>query len=279
MNTCQLRNFALAVLCSLLGACATSPADRQAIRVINWNVLYGFNHHKSPVQASEWLQTQKPNVVTFQELNGISEQDLREMAHSWGHDYAVTHKEQGFPVGLSSNRPIEVIERRVEGLHHGFLHCKTYDIHFFVVHFWPGKPYDVDQVLYRAKPLLEQNQKVIILGDFNGCSRRDQDFLEANATLRELDYTFVDMVERSGFHDLVFKHDPEAKVSFPSPITIPKWTKDLAELKQKEYRIDFIFADSKLAKYSTSATISLSKKVQSISDHYPVIAELQIPLQ
>lgn len=277
MQTFRLHRFALAAFALTFSSCVITPAEGESIKIINWNVLYGFNHHKSIAQGQGWIQAQQPNVVALQELNGISEQRLAEISSQWGHSYAVTHKETGFPVGLTSNQPIEVLERRSEGFHHGFLHCRTYGIHFFVVHFWPGKTYDVEQILLRAKPLLEQKQRVIILGDFNGCSRKDEDFLIAHAPLRERDYSFVDMVEAAGFEDLVFKHDSAAKISCPSPITIPRWSENMAELKQKQYRIDFVFADHNLAAHSSSGTISLDAKIDSISDHYPVLVEFRLP--
>lgn len=251
-------------------------AAEDTLKIVNWNVLYGFNHRKSVEGASRWLDTQEPDVIAFQELNGLSEKSLSEYGSNWGHPYAVTHKKGGFPVGLTSNNPIEVIERASKGFHHGFLHCKTYGIHFFVVHFWPGKSKEVDEILNRVAPLLEQEEKVIILGDFNGCSRKDEAFLVANAKLRKRDYTFVDKVESKGFVDIVYKHDSEAKVSCPSPITIPRWSKDMAELKLKRYRIDFVFADRILAEGSRSGTISLAEEIDTISDHYPVIVELDI---
>ena len=42
----------------------------------------------------------------------------------------------------------------------------------------------------------------------------------------------------------------------------------------KQYRIDFIFTDSSLAENSISGRICLDKEIDTISDHYPVIVEL-----
>jgi exodeoxyribonuclease III len=260
----------------ILNACVTASAASDPLKIINWNVLYGFNHGRSIDEASRWINAQNPDVIAFQELNGITEKKLLEYAKTWGHGYAHTHKQAGFPVGLASREPIEAIERVSDGFHHGFLHCKTYGIHFFVVHFWPGKFNEVDEILNRAAPLLEQKEHVVILGDFNGCSRRDEAFLTANAKLRKIDYTFVDKVEAKGFIDIVHKHDPNAKISCPSPITIPRWSKDMEELKLKQYRIDFVFADKLLAKDSTSGTISLESAVDAVSDHYPVFVEFHL---
>lgn len=255
---------------------ASGEAGKQTLKIINWNVLYGFNHGRSIGEAVQWINQQEPDVAAFQELNGIPEEKLGDLASKWGHSHAVTHKEHGFPVGITSRKPIEILERRTDGFHHGFLHCKTYDIHFFVVHFWPGKAEEVREILDRTTPLVNQNKRVVILGDFNGCSRKDETFLNTSATLREKDYTFVDMVEAAGFIDLVHKHDPEAKISCPSPITIPEWSGDMAELKKKQYRIDFIFTDDRLGSESVSGTIALAAELNTISDHYPVIVELDM---
>lgn len=264
--------FGILLLCALdIGLWA----EGSNLKVISWNVLYGFNHQRSTKESGDWIRRQNPDVIALQELNGITERELGDLSRQWGHGFAVTHKESGFPLGLASREPIRVWERRVEGFHHGFLHAETFGIHFFVVHFWPGKFEEVDWILDKITPLRELGKAVVVLGDFNGCSRQDQDFLVQHATAREIDYTFVDRVEAKGFVDLVAKHDPKAKVSCPSPLTIPRWSKDWDELRTKRYRIDFIFADPVLAKRSRSGTILLSKELDAFSDHYPVVVELQ----
>ena len=262
----------MVIAASLLG-CSAFAEVTETFKIVNWNVLYGFNHKKSVKQGANWIKKQAADVVALQELNGHNQVGFKELALEWRHDHAAILKKGGFPVGLTSNQPIEVIERRVKDFHHGYLHCKTHGIHFFVVHFWPGKYWEADWILDKTAPLIERGEKIIILGDFNGNSRKDEDFLIANATLRKRDYTFVDKVEAKGFVDIVHKHDPEAKISQPSSITIPRWTKDLKELKLKRYRIDFVFADKSFAEQSHSGTISLAREIETISDHYPVIVE------
>jgi len=271
-NTAMIGVAWMVIAASLLG-CSAFAEVTETFKIVNWNVLYGFNHKKSVKQGANWIKKQAADVVALQELNGHNQVGFKELASEWRHDHAAILKKGGFPVGLTSNQPIEVIERRVKDFHHGYLHCKTHGIHFFVVHFWPGKYWEADWILDKTAPLIERGEKIIILGDFNGNSRKDEDFLIANATLRKRDYTFVDKVEAKGFVDIVHKHDPEAKISQPSSITIPRWTKDLKELKLKRYRIDFVFADKSFAEQSHSGTISLAREIETISDHYPVIVE------
>ena len=271
-NTAMIVVAWMVITASLL-SCSAFAKESETLKIVNWNVLCGFNHKKSVKQGAKWIKKQAADVVALQELNGHTQAELEEVAAEWGHDHAAILKKGGFPVGLTSSQPIEVIELRVKGFHHGYLHCKTHGIHFFVVHFWPGKYWEADWILDKAAPLVERGEKVIILGDFNGNSRKDEDFLITNATLRKRDYTVVDKVEVKGFVDIVHKHDPKAKISQPSPITIPRWTKDMEELQLKRYRIDFVFADRTFAKNSHSGTISLAREIETISDHYPVIVE------
>ncbi|MDG1891328.1 MAG: hypothetical protein P8L18_08455 [Verrucomicrobiota bacterium] len=269
MKTGLLALFSSAVL--TLALCAENVSTESSIKIVNWNVLYGFNHGQALEAGSRWIAEQAPDIVALQELNGLSVEQLGHHARSWDHAHAVMHKESGFPVGLTSNRPVEVLERVVKGGHHGYLHCKTRGVHFFVVHFWPGQFFEPDRVTETSRLLLSRKERIIILGDFNGCSRRDAHFLKTHATGRMPDFSFVDQVESLGFVDMIHKHDPLAKVSCPSPITIPRWSRDLAELKTKQYRIDFVFADPQLAQGSESGTLLLEPVINTISDHYPVV--------
>jgi exodeoxyribonuclease-3 len=280
--------FLAIAACSPAGAAADSGVaasmannsdprhDSGSLKVLNWNVLYGFNHGNSVQEGIDWIRSQDPDVVALQELNGHTAASLQEMSQRWGHTHAVILKEDGFPVGLTSNREIEVIERRVEGFHHGYLHGRTHGIHFFVVHFWPGKDHEAAHVVTSIRPLLEQQRDVIVLGDFNTHSRKDAAFLATRSGVTP-QFAVVDLLVSTGFVDLVHKHDPQAKYSCPSPITIPRWSESMEVLATKRQRIDFVFASESLAARSVSAGIGISERLHGISDHYPVIAEFRMP--
>ena len=40
------------------------------LKILNWNVLYGFNHGNSIELGTRWIVNQSPDVVALQELNG-----------------------------------------------------------------------------------------------------------------------------------------------------------------------------------------------------------------
>ena len=84
------------------------------------------------------MKAQNPDVVALQELCGYTESRLLEDAKKWGHKYAVILKEDCYPVGLTSSKPIQLREKSRNGLWHGMLHCKTWGVEFFVVHLSPA---------------------------------------------------------------------------------------------------------------------------------------------
>ena len=246
------------------------------LKIVNWNVLYGFNHGKAIDAGAKWLASQQPDVVALQELNGFTEKSLNQLARNtdadgWAHPYSAILKEGGFPVGLTSSKPIETIKRQVDGFHHGYLHCRTHGVHFFVVHFWPGKDHEGEQVAQEIKTLISEGEIVVLLGDFNTHSSRDAEFL-AQRTKVKSQYNVVEYFEDIGMVDLVAKHSPDVKFTCPSPITIPRWSANEEELLSKRQRIDFIFTSPGFAKNSTEGVVNTSKEIESISDHYPVIA-------
>lgn len=272
--------------CSVVGA-SVDTSDRagdganasvleQRLEVVSWNVLYGFDHGRSVARATEWIRQRQPDVVALQELNGFTTETLRETAARFDHPHAVLQKESGFAMGLTSTAPIEVLERRVRDFHHGFLHCRTHGIDFFVVHFCPGKEHEVEFVLGLARARVAGGARVAILGDFNSHARKDADFLAGKRV--EPSYAAIASVESAGFVDVVHRFDRNALYSCPSPITIPEWSKDEAELDSKRQRIDFILVDGELARRARSATIVRSRALDAISDHYPVVAEFAIPV-
>lgn len=280
VNRQKICSFFALLSVLVLSSCGTFESKPQYsdLKIINWNILYSFNHKQSTDSGIQWLKQKQAGVVGLQELNGNTELSLNEMARQWGHMYSVILKEKGFPVGLTSKEPIEVIERKIEGFHHGFLHCRTYGIDFFIVHFWPGKNHEVEYILEKIERLHENGRRVILMGDFNAHSRKDSEFL---ATKQRVDARFevVDRVESKGFVDVVHKHDAQAKISCASPITIPRWSKTIKELESKQCRIDFVFADKALADHSVSATIIRSDELDKISDHYPVVAQFRLPVE
>ncbi len=272
---------------------STYTARAEPLRVLTYNVLYGFNHGKAPEIGAKWIAEQKPDIVALQELNGFNQGSLEEIAKKWNHDHAIILKEKGFPVGLTANSEITVIEKRLDEMWHGYLHCKVKEMHIFVVHLSPSqhafRMKEAKLLCEKAKPLLDAGETVFFLGDFNCNSPLDQKWLDARPKAEEAidektakrragntdpDSAVMAQFLALGLIDLVHVKQPTEELERGTFATrlLPQYRTN-EQRKDKTWRIDFILADSALAKRCTSARIPRDKETDLISDHYPVKAE------
>lgn len=276
-------SFLRALALSACVSCQAPPAED--FSVLNWNTYVFFSGQSKLDEASTWIAEQAPDLAAFQEVNGLSHEQWAAIAEGWGHEHSLLQKESGYPVSLSSRYPIELIEARVEGFHHGYLHARVEGIDVLVVHFWPTKTHEAEEVAQLAESLVEQGRRVLVLGDFNCPIRHDQPHFAAlgyeGETIdgeKRLDYRMTDAFLQRGFVDLVHLHSPQDSYSFSSPALIPRWRKNLEEVYATRRRIDFAFADAKLARRVTAARIeSDDASVGQWSDHYPVLLRLRSP--
>jgi endonuclease/exonuclease/phosphatase family metal-dependent hydrolase len=264
----------------------------EPLRLLTYNVLYGFNHGKAAEVGAKWIAEQKPDIVALQELNGFTQDTLAQIAGKWNHDHAVILKEKGFPVGLTANSEITVIEKRLDGMWHGYLHGKVRGINLFVVHLSPSRHAfrmkEADLLCAKVQSLLKADESVLLLGDFNCNSPLDREWLNARPKVEEVldeetakrragnaDPNFAVMSKflKLGLIDLVHEKQPAVELERGTFATrlLPKYQTD-EQRKHKIWRIDFILADPALAKRCSSARIPRDEEVDLISDHYPVEA-------
>jgi len=265
----------------LAQACQGPPT--KTLDVINWNTYHLFDHRAKLEEATTWIVEEGPDLVALQEVLHCDEAGLAELALAWGHEHAVMHKEQGYPVALTSSAPIEVLERRVKGFHHGFLHARTHGIDVFVVHFWPSKPMEAVAVAELADAVVKAGRPVLVLGDFNGKIRCDEPYLLEHGFGEEtdgemvFDYRITDAFLDLGFVELVSEHGPDDLYTFGSPALIPRWAETMAEVEARRRRIDFVFASPDLAKGCRSARVDVDDaRVGLYSDHYPILCTLEL---
>ena len=104
------------------------------LKVITYNIWNGFEWGEDSIRhkkAINWIKSQDPDVMALQELNGYTKDKLLLDAREWGHSFAEILKTTGYPVGITSNKPIVVKEKILGNMHHGALHCQTWGIDFF----------------------------------------------------------------------------------------------------------------------------------------------------
>ena len=258
--------------------------------IISYNILEGFANSASqrfPVgkerqaAVSDWLMAQSPAIVGFQELNGYTQERLAEESLAWGHGYAATVKEGGYIVGLTSSEPITVIERHIEGMHHGALHARTMGVDCFVVHLSPfsyeHRQREATMIVQCVKKSIQAKRPVIVIGDFNSLSPQDIDAYEGDKLLLDrmrasdaehdhvenlsegqIDYSVMQIFLDAGLVDLFAKHRN-------------------SDAEPGRRRIDFILASQGLSEHSVSADWLVGEPFTSMSDHPPTSAQLAWP--
>ena len=269
------------------------------VKIMTYNIWNGFDWGKDTNRKAnfiEFIKGKAPNVLALQELCGYDERQLKEDAKKWGHEYVQLLKTDGYPTGLTSDRPIELKERSLDSFWHGLLHCKTYGIDFFVVHLSPADAQtrlkEAQQISQRIKSL--NSDSYIVLGDFNAFSPMDATWIEENDALRqryiestnkkysnlrlgEFDYSVISTFLGLPCVDVCLgKTKIQKGDTFPTQIFMDEVQRKTGSKAQNAQRIDFIFAAPLLAKKCTKAEILNKKETHMLSDHYPVIAEFKL---
>jgi len=268
------------------------------LKIISYNVLYGFNHGKTIQQGVEWIKGQAPDMIALQEMKGFDQKKFAKLAKTWGHEFSCLYKRKpGMPLAFSSKFPIAEVKELNEGVNRGFLLLKSGDIYFIVVHMTSQKlSARQTESAYIAKTifkLLQERKRLVVLGDFNALSGLDQDYLSSKKVLLEqmrenpkkranLNQNEFDTSILQGFYDLGLKDLCHEKLKGSETLKGSFPTMLLEKIASKEIqhdalqRIDFILTSSELADSLLSADIPKGGILEKVSDHYPLVIELDL---
>ncbi len=273
----------------ILASTPSGVISTDTIKVVSYNIWNGFTESEDKRELFvEYMKGLSPDVVGYQELCGFTQEKLSALAKEIGHDYAIIHKENGYPVGISSNQPIELIEKRMEGYGHGMLHAKTYGLDMIVTHLNPHS------VLIRRKEarnitnyLAQKNisTKVIVMGDLNDHSPSDADQLQ----LQELtnpeqtrggvsddntEYSVISTFISYPLMDICQKYvAPQLRETFP---TLVFFKTDKERKTRYPNRMDFILVSLDLEAQIVDAAILNRGQTDYISDHYPISMDIVV---
>lgn len=282
MRIISLNYLCLIVVIFIAQSSVFSVCGEGKFKIITYNVWVGYNngtHPRFPCYESgqkrkegiyKWLKGQKAEVVVFQELIDFTSERLQKEAGYWGHDYAVTLKDKGMAVGITSRFPITVKEVLTEGMHHGLIYCNIQGIDIVATHLWPGFDEkileEVNIVIQLINESLKKGMPVIVLGDLNAFSPEDDPFITSetidlyNNWNWKLEngrpsYRVIQALLDTGLEDLYVK------------------------FRRKKYyaggRYDFIFASHSLSEKCLKATHFSNRRFLKLSDHFPVSAEFE----
>lgn len=277
--------------------------DKEKIKIISYNILNGFDSKKDTERRARfvsWVKAQDPEVMAMQELVGINENELLVLAKEYGHPYAVILKENGYPVGLTSKKPIETIKKRTENFWHGMLHCKTYGMDFIVIHLSPADWQYRHREALQITSYIKENKldTCMVMGDFNAHSPFDAEVVEQHTDLikkmiisdsksanyknlhdNNFDYSTLSVFLSYPLMDVCRKYVPvNRRGTFPTRI-LAHFPKDDYRFSELQERIDFILVTTQLFLSCVDAQIYNGTDTDYLSDHYPIAIDMIIPKQ
>ena len=152
------------------------------MKIATWNV----NSIKARLEpALTWLKHAKPDVVALQEIKTVDENFPREAFETLGYNCAVHGQKSYNGVALLSKRPMEEITPRLHGDeaddHARYLEAvisgekgvvRVASIYAPNGNPWPGPKFDyklawLERLRLRARKLLDSEEPVVLMGDFN----------------------------------------------------------------------------------------------------------------
>ena len=158
----------------------------QQMKLISYNIWNGFEGDSlRRARFIEWTRKQAADIFVLTELVGFKEKDLKTLGQVCGYPYAAIVKEEGYPVGVLSKQPIEVIKKQVEGFWHGMMHVKTAGVDVIATHL---SPFEWKYRLNEAQQIVDYIQAnhlkdYYVAGDLNAHSPLDADEIAKHDTL------------------------------------------------------------------------------------------------
>lgn len=269
-------------------------SGHEKIRIISYNIFNGFDWGKDTDRQERfvnWIRQQDPEILALQELCGFTQERLSALAKQWGHPYAVIVKENGYPVGITSKKPIDVKQKMLEHCGHGLLHVKTYGLDVLVTHLNPG---NTNQRRLEAETVTAYIKEhaldtCLLMGDMSAHSPFDGDYMEETSTdLRmkyggqsspnllngDFDYSVISRFLSYPLIDVCQKFTGiSERTSFPTPILM-YLSRNKEVRKRIGERLDYIFVTPALMPMVVDAFIYNGPENDYLSDHYPVGVDL-----
>ncbi len=281
-----------------------NPARQSNFKVLSYNTLHGFNNNDVTKQTYiNWVAKINPDVVVYQEMLEFSNAALKEFAARYGHAYAVIMSRENnvdvtHPLAITSKYPITDVKMVIDGMWHGYLYAKVNNVHVIATHLAPftlaDRQKDIATIIAQSR-VLPENENIIVAGDFNAFARTDsaqygialvnsmkklegrlepksgtpivknRTIYRNNLNNGNLDFSVTDEMIKAGFIDAYYVYNRKFKNSVP----VKKEMKSNSILR----RIDYIWVNPALSKKLVKANIIHDVVTDSLSDHYPVLAE------
>jgi len=279
----------------LMGWLAVPAQARRPMKIISYNIWNGFEGDSlRRARFVEWTRSQDADIVVLTELVGFKEKDLVTLGAVCGYPHTALLKEEGYPVGVCSKQPVEVVLRQVEGFWHGMMHVRTQGVDVIATHL---SPFEWSYRLKEAERITDyigrrQLKNYLVAGDLNAHSPLDADEISRHDSLlvnmrrwdakqptyRNLrngrfDFSVIARFLSIGMEDALGRlvHPAEKRMSFPA-FFLYNWKIDDKHLSLQRERLDYILLSPSLMDRCTKGEVF---PLEGVSDHYPVAVWLE----
>lgn len=266
--------------------------DQKILKVISYNILQGFREDDPELKKSfmKWADSINPDVIAFQEMNGYTNEELKELGQKMGYPYTALVRETGYPPAIISKYPLKNTGKITEGLLHGFLYTQILDQHFVVLHLNPfsyKKRNEEIRIVLDQLSNVPEKESVLIMGDFNSLAPTDSLFYGKNdeklVLMKEkelendkirnlnnenLDYSVIQLIIDAGYIDTW-------KQMHPENYTKSAPTSSMRSDPANDVRIDYIWINEAMRPRLKNSTIIKDDLSERLSDHYPMLLELK----
>lgn len=298
----------------------------ESIKVVTYNLFYGLT--LSPGKSGDnipqeekfvdWVLVENPDIIAYQELGSTydSESELSQLASKINHNFAyVWDRGSKQSIGISSKWEMELVngDNTYEG--HAVYKIKNEPFYFIITHLSSSsinkRKSETDLILSKYQNYVNNDNHVIILGDFNSNTENDAVYFDNNISERlkerfdkgnkfnsELsctsnidistcnwDYSVMPKYFSSNLDiiDLINDYaNKEGYVANKMWGTFPSKAADAVATKAQRSRhlsrIDYILCNQALSNYTKDARIVHGYtnnneyiEMDEISDHYPIL--------
>lgn len=269
------------VLILLIMACSSTAQlfAQEKMRIISYNIEEGMKADTSKGKKDfvAWIKSYDPDIMALEECNKFTQASLEELAHSYGHPYAIIVKEKGYPTGITSKYPIVNVQKITDNMTHGFIMCKIKNLNVVVLHLNPHqykkRREEIAEILsyVGASP---EKKNWLMMGDFNSLSPLDKDKYADGKLLAYL----MEQKKKFSFHNNLV-NDNELDFNVQQQILdfgfkdAGKAMEAISKPPPSRSRIDYIYVSKDLLPKVTATHFILDDFTAHHSDHKPVIME------
>lgn len=249
------------------------------LKVISYNILEGMKLDTTYGKSAfvNWVKEKNPDILAIQEANGFTQSSLEELAHKYGHPYAVLVKEKGYPTALTSKYPIVNISKVTDNMTHGFIKAQIRGMNIIVLHLNPHnylKRREEIAVILETIRSMDQ-KKWLIMGDFNSLSPLDSiRYTDGKLLKRALENAKANPAKLGLLDGKQFDYQVQQKILDFGLVDAFK----LMNPKDLNYnRIDYIYLSKDLQGRVVRTEFIHDDFTNHYSDHRPLILEINMP--